>query len=330
MFRDWERQRKILLAVSGGPDSVALMLLAAEWAHSCKIAPALEVATVDHALRPESRGEAETVAHWAGALGLRHEILVWDGAKPATRIQELAREARYRLLAAHARRIGADIVATGHHADDQAETILFRLLRGSGLSGLAGMASARPCGGIVLSRPLLGCAKTELIAVCEGRSHPFLSDPSNANPAFARTGLRALGDRLAIEGLDRSSLLRLGRRAKRAEDALVERTESVRAALPASREPGCFRGGVSSLEGEPEEIILRVLAIEIRAVAGGVQPPRLDRLETLTAQLRLALTNGEPFAATLGGASLRLGADATLTISAETGRRVRLQKSASN
>jgi tRNA(Ile)-lysidine synthase len=307
---------------------VALLLLAADWARARGAPPQVAVATVDHALRPGSRAEAEAVARWAGALGLPHAILLWHGVKPATRIQERAREARYGLLFAHAAKIGADVVATGHHADDQAETILFRLLRGSGLSGLAGMASSRQCDGLVLSRPLLGVAKADLIAVCENKSHPFISDPSNDNPAFARTGLRALGERLALEGLGRAALLRLGHRAARAERALNERTGAVRAALPARRDPLLFCADVSSLAPEPEEIVLRLLALEIHAVAGASRPVRLDRLETLTAQLRLALRHGAPFAATLGGASLHLSADAMLTICAETGRRARLQKTA--
>ncbi|SFJ99859.1 tRNA lysidine(34) synthetase TilS [Methylocapsa palsarum] len=322
LFQDWERARKILLAVSGGPDSVALMLLAADWARARAGAlPALEVATVDHALRPASRVEAETAARWAGALGLPHEILVWEDAKPAARLQELAREARYGLLFSHAARIGADVVATGHHADDQAETILFRLLRGSGLSGLAGMAIARERGGFILSRPLLGLAKADLLAVCESKSHPFISDPSNQNPAFARTGLRMLAERLAPEGLDRTALLRLGRRAARAEQALAGRTGEVRAALPARREPGLFHADASSLAREPEEIVLRLLALEIRAAAGGARPLRLDRLEALTDGLLRAIRLETPFAATLGGAALRLSADAVLTIRAEALRR---------
>lgn len=327
LFQEWAQAHKILLAVSGGPDSVALMLLAADWARSRAAAPALAVATVDHGLRAGSRAEGEAVARWVGALGLPHEILVWDGAKPSARIQERARDARYELLFRHAARIGADIVATGHHADDQAETILFRLLRGSGLSGLSGMASASERGGVVLSRPLLGRAKAELLAICEGKAHPFINDPSNQNPAFARTGLRALGERLAHEGLDRAALLRLGRRAARAEHALNERTEAVRASLAALREPRLFHAGVSSLAHEPEEIVLRLLSLEIREVVeirgavGVARPLRLDRLEALTDELRQALRLGAPFAATLGGASLHLSAGAMLTIRAETRRR---------
>ncbi|MGH6852947.1 MAG: tRNA lysidine(34) synthetase TilS, partial [Methylocella sp.] len=215
--------RGIVLGVSGGPDSVALMLLAAEWARGGAARPLLHVATVDHGLRKDSRGEAETVARWAAGLALPHAVLVWNGAKPKSRIQERAREARYELLFEYAARIGADHVMTAHHADDQAETILFRLLRGSGVSGLAGMASSSDRNGLILARPLLAHAKADLAALCESRAHPFIDDPSNNDPAYARTRIRRLGRLLAGEGLGRAALLQLGRRAARAEAALAAR-----------------------------------------------------------------------------------------------------------
>src|ERR1700753_1499446 len=120
--------RRALLAVSGGPDSIALMCLAAEWReHGAAKGASIFVATVDHGLRAYARMEPETVGAWAGSLGLPHEPLAWEGAKPATRIQERARAARYALLRAHARSLGADFLLTAHHADDHDETILFRM-----------------------------------------------------------------------------------------------------------------------------------------------------------------------------------------------------------
>lgn len=320
LFRAWDCARGILLAVSGGPDSVALMLLAAAWAHR-RSAPPLSVATVNHGLRPDSRSEAEQVDRWAAALGLPHEILDWDGPKPRSRIQELARQARYDLLFRHAARIGADIVATAHHADDQAETILFRLLRGSGIGGLAGMPDSRERHGLIHSRPLLLCGKAQLVAYCAAHGHPYFEDPSNRNPAYARTRMRALGRAFAEHGLDRAALLRLGRRAARAEAALTERTQALRADLPARREPGRFSADISSLADQPEEILLRILGFEIKALSDAARPLRLARLESLTLALQQALRAGAPFAATLGGASLQLSQTRILTIRRESGRR---------
>lgn len=320
LFRPWQAARGVLLAVSGGPDSVALMLLATEWSR-LRAPPPLCVATVDHGLRTESRFEAERVAEWAEALALPHKILVWEGARQKSRIQERARQARYELLFGYAAEIGADIVATAHHADDQAETILFRLLRGSGLAGLAGMASSCARNGLVHSRPLLRCAKTELVALCEAKAHPFLNDPSNQNPAYARPRMRALGGFLADEGLDRDALLRLGRRAARAEAALTELAENAHSKLKAQRAPGHFSANLTLLADQPEEILLRILAHEIKMLGDEERILRLARLEALTLALRRALRAGEAFSATLGGCAVRLRRDGTLTISRESGRR---------
>jgi tRNA(Ile)-lysidine synthase len=318
LFSPFEGARKILLAVSGGPDSVALMLLAADWARG-GAAPPLSVATVDHGLRKESESEAQTVGRWASALFLPHAILAWDGVKPRTRVQERAREARYELLFEHAAKIGADHVMTAHHADDQAETVLFRLIRGSGVAGLSGMAASSRRGGLILARPLLRYAKADLEACCKEKAHPFLSDPSNNDPGYARTRLRRLGGLLSREGLDRSALLKLSRRAARADAALAARAQAVRASLQARREPGRFEADISLLAAEPDEIVLRFLADELKLIGGGKQL-RLERLEDITEGLCKALRTRSAFAATLGGSALWLRSGRNLVISKEGAR----------
>ncbi|HEX3494015.1 MAG TPA: tRNA lysidine(34) synthetase TilS [Methylocella sp.] len=322
LFGPWEAAQGIVLGVSGGPDSVAMMLLAAEWARGRAAPPPLYVATVDHGLRKDSRGEAEMVARWAAGLALPHAILVWDGVKPKSRIQERAREARYELLFEYAARIGADHVMTAHHADDQAETILFRLLRGTGVSGLSGMARSSERNGLILARPLLDHAKAELAAFCESKAHPFFDDPSNNDPVYAKTRIRRLGDLLADEGLGRAALLRLGRRAARADAALAARACAVRAGLAARREPGGFRADISALADEPEEILLRFFADELKLISG-CKPLRLERLEALALRFGQALHAGIPCTATLGGAALRLQSNRILVIVKEGARRVR-------
>lgn len=320
LFRSWEPLRNVLLAVSGGPDSVALMLLATAWARARSDAPRLQVATVDHGLRPSARDEAETVAIWADALGLTHEILVWDGPKPTSRIQERARGKRYELLCAHASAIGADAVATAHHADDQAETILFRLLRGSGVAGLAGMAATSERDGCRISRPLLECTKDELVACCEAAGHPYFEDPSNADPAFARTRIRDLLQRLEPEGLSKRSLLELGRRALRAEAALAEQARRASGRLEGERAADRFVGRAGSLADQPDEIVIRVVANEIRRINPG-REIRLDRLERLVARFCLALRSGRPLRASLGGAAIELEPDGRLVVRRESERR---------
>ena len=140
-----------MLAVSGGPDSTALLYLAARWRDRHKSSPRLIAVTIDHGLRPQARHEAAAVKRLAGKLGVEHRTLRWRGAKPATGLQEKARLARYRLLQLAARRAKSRRVLTAHTLDDQAETVLFRMARGSGLAGIAGMARVVPFAALVSS-----------------------------------------------------------------------------------------------------------------------------------------------------------------------------------
>jgi tRNA(Ile)-lysidine synthase len=319
IFAPFSKAKKLLLAVSGGPDSVALMLLAARW--SGRDVTSIEVATLDHGLRDDSRQEAEQVAGWAKALGFPHHLLTWEGEKPRTRIQERARQARYRLVQECAARIGADHIVTAHHADDQAETVLLRLTRGSGPAGLAGMAAFTELGQVALGRPLLGVPKANLVALCEAAGHTFLRDPANENTAFARTRLRKLQRILEAEGLDRAALLRLARRAARAEAALAETASSIRQGLPAERALSRVRITGDALAQLPEEIFLRILEAEVLAFSEGHDRLRLDRLERAAADILVELRNNRVFATTLGGARMAVTARGELEISRAPARR---------
>ena len=140
LFADWKSAPALVLAVSGGPDSVALMWLAARWRRALARGPRLVAVTVDHGLRTEAAREAREVKRLARSLDVPHRTLRWTGAKPKTGLPAAAREARYRLLAKAARQASATHILTAHTRDDQAETLLMRLLRGSGVAGLACMA----------------------------------------------------------------------------------------------------------------------------------------------------------------------------------------------
>lgn len=315
-FAGLEAAPALLLAVSGGPDSMALMWLAARWAAALPHAPKLHVATVDHGLRRESAAEAGLVAAAARTLGLPHATLAWTGDKPRTRIQERARAARYALLAAHARSVGAPKILTAHHADDQAETVLMRLTRGSGIGGLAGMRRETPLEpDVALVRPLLDVPKDALVALCAAAGLATVDDPSNRDPAYARARLRGRRAELAGLGLDPPALLRLARRAARADDALEAEAARVAAALPSEGDALQLAG--SDLQ---PEILLRLLRRRIEAIAPGRL--RLERLERLTEALAAALAGGRPHRATLGGARIVLGADASLAVTPAPARRV--------
>jgi tRNA(Ile)-lysidine synthase len=287
----------VLLAVSGGPDSTALMVLAARWRAGLSQGPQLLAVTVDHGLRAESGREAQAAKRLAQRLGLRHRTVRWTGEKPQTGLQEAARAVRYRLLAAAARAAGARHILTAHTLDDQAETVLLRMARGSGLTGLAAMAretplmepipdpgaSRRPgAGSLLLVRPLLELPKARLIATLEASRISFCDDPSNRDPRFTRARLRELMPMLAGEGLDAERLALLARRLRRAE-ATIELAVGV--AARAVSDAAWTNGGPILLDAEkfirlPAEVALRLLGRAI--VHAASEPPvRLGRLEAL-------------------------------------------------
>ncbi len=309
---------RAVLAVSGGCDSTALMVLFADWLAANMKAPASHaVVTVDHRLRPGSAAEAQRVAHRATALGFGHQTLVWEGDKPASGLQAAARAARYRLLGAYALGQGMDVVMTGHTADDQAETLLMRLARGSGLDGLAAMAPATSLAfaqcsntavrkppplstpalpgksrahkpgtgrGVRLVRPLLDVPRARLRATLEARGIAWQEDPSNSSPAFERTRIRAASSALASLGLTRDSLILSARRLQRARVALERAVDEFcdpRRALLAIAPCGFMCIDAAALRGAPREIGIRVLLRAISAVGGGGGHVPLAKLEAV-------------------------------------------------
>jgi tRNA(Ile)-lysidine synthase len=294
LFRGLEAPAGLVIAVSGGPDSTALLVLAARWAKRLRRPPKLLAVTVDHGLRPQAAAEAAAVKRLARRLGVPHRTLRWRGNKPKTGLQEAARLARYRLLAQAASRAGYAHILTAHTLDDQAETMLFRLARGSGLTGLAGMAGASllttSAGSeVFLVRPLLPIAKARLIASLRAAKVAYCEDPSNSDPQFTRARLRALMPGLAREGLDARALSRLATRMRRAEVAIEFAVHAARAALAPAAWPRC---GPVVFDAEqfhalPAEVGLRLLGRAI-AHAGDEGPVELGKLESLYDALRQA------------------------------------------
>jgi len=308
LFADLADARALLLAVSGGPDSTALLALAARWRKRLRRGPALIAVTIDHGLRPEARREAAAVKRLAQRLGVPHRTLRWVHSGPRTGIQEKAREARYDLLRREARRHGARHVLTAHTLDDQAETILFRMARGSGISGLAGMTRASAqVDDMILVRPFLRVPKARLLATLAAKSLPFIDDPSNRDPRFARSRLRPLIARLAQEGLDTQRLSLLALRMRRA-DAAIEAVVDAAARFVAR--PGTPREGIvidaPKFSSLPAEVALRLLGRAIARV-GDEGPVELGKLEALMAAL--AESGDGRFRRTLAGAMVTLARD---------------------
>lgn len=288
------REGPLGVAVSGGPDSLALLLLAAAARPG-----AVEAATVDHALREGSRDEAEMVAAVCKRLGVPHTILTaaWNET-PATAIQERARVERYRLLGFWADERGVTALATGHHADDQAETLLMRLSRGSGVRGLAGMRrrSVAPGTDVRLIRPLLCWRRAELESICRDAGMNPVADPSNDDQRFERSRIRrALA---AADWLDPVAIARSAANLSAADSALdwAMRREW-RQAVRENNDSIAYRP-----EGTPQEILRRITSRAVRRLAteggGDLRGPELDRL---------LATLGEGGSATLRGVLCRGG-----------------------
>jgi tRNA(Ile)-lysidine synthase len=314
---------RVILAVSGGADSTALMLLAHRWRTRRTQGPDLVVATVDHALRAGSRGEAERVCALARALGLPHELLTWTGAKPSTGIEAAARDARYALLNGFAGECAATHLALAHTLDDQAETVLMRLAAGSAPAGLAGMRSRETRDGLTLLRPLLDVRKERLIATLQRAGIAWTEDPTNLDRSFARARLRGARAVLAREGLTPERLARLAHRMARYEDVVAGGAQAAREMMRHPDRPARLNG--AALAAVPEELALRVLAAEIRDIVGGrdkgSHPVRLHRLEALWTDLRPALVAGRHAKRTLGGALITVDADRSVLITRAPPRR---------
>ncbi len=235
LFRPFVRAGALVLAVSGGPDSTALLFLAARWRRALKAGPRLLAVTVDHGLRAQSASEARAVGALARRFGVAHRTLRWHGEKPVSGLQAAARHARYRLLASAAQEAEASHILTAHTLDDQAETVLIRLCRGSGVAGLAAIAPTGPlpvraARAVALARPLLDIPKSRLLATLARADIAFADDASNRDPRFTRARLRAAMPALAREGLGAERLATLARRVRRAEVAIETAVDAASAA----------------------------------------------------------------------------------------------------
>jgi len=294
-FEPFEPKPHVAVAVSGGADSLALSLLAHDWARTR--GGAITALTVDHGLRAESAAEAAKVGNWLAARGIAHHVLRWSGPRAARGVQAAARSARYRLLEAWCAEAGVFHLLLAHHLDDQAETVLLRLARGSGLDGLAGMAAMLEHAPCRLLRPFLDVPRPRLAATLESAGQSWIDDPSNRDAAYARARLRRDMPALAAHGL---TALRLARTAARL--AGTRRAIEADVAALLARAASIHPAGFAWLDGQsiaaaPEEFGLRALAALVTMIGGAEYPPRSERLARLHGELSRGLAKGR----TLGG-----------------------------
>ena len=262
------------VAVSGGGDSVALLLLLDDLRRNG--GPPLAAVTVDHGLRPEAAAEAAMVAQLCARLGLPHDTLRWTEGPGSGNLMDQARRARRRLIAKWARGRGIARVALAHTADDQAETVVMRLARGSGVDGLAAMAPATQAEGILWLRPLLDIRRSDLRDLLTARGQGWAEDPTNDDPVFDRTMVRRALVGLEGLGLTVDRLTATAHRQALARDAL-----EFLAGYVAGQVAQVQCGAVllsPDLRNAPREAQLRLLARAIRWVTGADYRPRFSAL----------------------------------------------------
>lgn len=275
---DWA-QRRVLVAVSGGSDSLALLLLLSRHLAASGGFPPVAV-TVDHRLRPEAAEEAREVGRTCARIGVEHRVAAWEGTKPATGLSEAAREARHRLLAEAASQLGADFVVTGHTLDDQAETVAMRLRRGAG-RGEAGIAPATLFSGRCwFVRPLLGIRRAALRQFLNGIGQDWVEDPSNEDRRFERARLRPQLGEHEIEDLAARAA-----KAAAAREEIGRRAARLIAFHASMAAPGLVRLDPAFAREQDHEASLYALRILLATVGGTPQLPETGSTATLFARL---------------------------------------------
>lgn len=281
--------RDIAVAVSGGGDSLALAILLSEWVSDKSIR--LHALTVDHGLRPEAADEAKYVGVVMKALGVSHRTLLWEGSKPKSGIQEAAREARYMLMTDYCRRKKIKYLFVAHHGQDQIETILFRMSKGTGVDGLIGMRPVQELdGGLVLVRPLLTCSHEELLGTCQDAKIDWIEDPSNQNERYARVRIRNILDVLEREGLTPERMDSLSRRVQSSLQLIDYLIENQYNSIIISKDTLRIEIKYSEVLRLPFEGKVRILRRLIDDMGQGKRqkkkyPVRLEDVERLAARL---------------------------------------------
>jgi len=283
--------KHIAVAVSGGGDSMALCLLLKEWCTTQGVN--LTALTVDHGLRENSRAEAEQVSKWMMEASICHNILSWAGEKPTTNIQDEARKARYDLMGNWCAKNNVTHLCLAHHQDDQAETFLLRLFRGSGVDGLSAMEqkagfpiSDGSRNFPALCRPVLDVAKSRLMENLKLCKQEWIEDPSNQNENFARIKIRSLLTLSDIDGLNSERLSLTAKRMRRVRSLLEDLTEKAESDYVTYHDLGYATLNKSFTEKLHEEISLRLLSEILQKISGGHYAPRHNKLSSLYENLK--------------------------------------------
>jgi tRNA(Ile)-lysidine synthase len=314
--------KALALAVSGGPDSLALMLCAKLWTQGLETPPRVFVYSVDHGLRPEAAGEVQMVLGAAEKLGITARGLVWEGVHPQAGVQEAARAARYRLMGAAMAEDGAEVLLTAHHRNDQAETVLMRLAHGSGIEGLKGMEPFSSVEGVRVFRPFLTVDPDNLAALVAESGLTPVADPSNGDETYERVRWRRMLPDLARLGLDASTLSRFAMRMGEADKALADIAIAAFEGLVELDGFGSARLERSAYLALSPAIAVRVLGRVLNIVGGRQKPRALGLVERLHDRL---VGPGNVKNTTLMGCVARAD-DEAITVAREPGREMPADK----
>ena len=286
-----EHPQRIAVAVSGGADSLCLTFLLKKWADKNRVK--LFAFTVDHGLRLESAKEASAVHLQLKNLGLTHQILKWVGKKPKTRVEELARQARYNLLQKACQKNKVQYLFLAHHVEDQCETFWARFAHKSGLDGLCAMQERSDLKGLILVRPLLDVSKKEIVEYLKKNKMTWIEDPMNYSPLYERVLWRKRQGTLSQIGLVPDTINILTKRLTRVKQAIDFYTNSfIKNSVLLSPVGYAFIGKMA-WEMSPYEIRLRSLLHLLPLVSGQNKIVSLESVEKLL--------NGSRKSATLAG-----------------------------
>lgn len=275
----FEENPRVAVALSGGSDSLCLTFLLQNWIRENK--GTLIALTVDHGLRPESAQEALDVNSWMKQQGIDHHILQWEGEKPKSRLQEKARNARYQLLENWCHNNGILHLFFGHNAEDQNETTLFRLLRGSGIDGLAGMSAIVEKKYVRILRPLLNVSRETLRQKLREKNQKWIDDSSNSSLQYTRIRLRNMLERYTDEGMSPARLTSLSQRQGHGRIALEQETHRFLVKSVLVFPEGYALLNPNHLNQIPQDILMRALSWILMTIGSRAYPPRTDQLKRL-------------------------------------------------
>ena len=283
LFSSYINHDRIALAVSGGRDSMALMYLVYRWKAHLALNIEIEVLTVNHNLRKAAEDECGFVQKIAKNYGFKHKVLIWEHEHVETSIQEKARKARYQLMLDYVREENIDTILTAHTSDDNIETFIMRLAKGSGLDGLKSINVIRHADGIQIERPLLSLSRSLTTEILRSTGNEWLDDPTNEDERFERVKIRNNISSLSSLNISSGNLTKTIQRLTRAHESISFFTNLVSQELVELSELGHADVNFDKLRNYPKEIILRVLAKALTDINGGTVS--LSSLEAVFAEL---------------------------------------------